>query len=111
MVTPHSGLKVDGSRYGYIEPNSRTTTAATTTTVATNAQPSLDRDHINATEISSATTATARGADVHGLPWASWVHSPKPPASRITGRVSMRANRKASSRMGPAVFKAMNTEP
>src|SRR5437016_2223069 len=78
-------FSVDGNRFGYIEPNTSTATAAITTTIDTNAQPSRRRAHISATAVNSPTTATPSASHVQALPCASCVQSPKPPAKTITG--------------------------
>jgi hypothetical protein len=102
---------VEGNRFGYIEPNSSTTTAVMTTIMAVNAQPSRRRVHVNATAVTRAITAIPSGSHVHVLPCVSCVHSPNPPAHTTTGNDKPRAKRNASSRTGPAVFSATNTAP
>ena len=102
---------MEGNRFGYIDPNNSTTTAAMTAIIDANAQPSRRRVHINATAVNRAITAIPSGSHVHVLPCASCVHSPNPPANTTTGSDRTRAKRNASSRTGPAVFSATNTAP
>ena len=71
MVRLHCLFSVEGTRLGYSAPNSRITTAATTSAVHANAHPSEPRRHTSATAASCATTAAARTSQVQSLPCAS----------------------------------------
>src|SRR5271163_2893412 len=110
-VKLHRGSSVEGTRSGYIAPNSNTTTAVTTKALHRNAQPSCLRVNTNATVANCATTATANTSQVHALPWASCVHNPKPATSAVTGSDSRTATRNAKSCTEPDVLSTMKIAP
>src|SRR6185437_834330 len=84
-VRLQSGFSVEGIKFGYSEPKSRTTTAATTVAVQPNAQPSPPRRQTSITAAACATTAMPSTNHVQSLPCASWVHNPKPATTTVTG--------------------------
>src|ERR1700681_102920 len=111
IVRLQSGFSVEGTRSGYIVPNSRITSAATTLAVHAKAQPSPVRRHTSMTAVNCATTAIPTTMGVQLLLANRCVHSPNAATSAVSGSDNHVANRNASSRTGPSVLSAMNTAP